>query len=96
MSAVFTPGPWTYLLGRHGSTFEIEKGDCLIGSLSWNGPCPDRKTSEANAQLIVTAPDLYSALEGLVEATRLIGSPVVNDAITVAKAALIKARQVSA
>ena len=86
----FTPGPWTfegrtiYALEeagwRRGEPVMRNRFDCSV-----QGPfCPDAE-KQANAHLIAAAPDLYDALDYLL-------NDDTHDAREQARAALAKAR----
>lgn len=70
----FTPGPWVCIEVRTscGRAFRIGKGEMIEGGPS--GGCiiyddygHGKNERESNARLIAAAPELYEALEGLLE-----------------------------
>ena len=77
----FTPGPW------YAEKFCIWAGDCFVAGTATGQGDPEQ---QANARLIASAPDLYAALENIIEHRERmgLGSDHVYDA---ARAALAKA-----
>lgn len=84
--ARFTPGPWAINPDEYGIEFQIEGGDARLA---------DVFDIRANAHLIAAAPDLYAALEALLENNL---GPQVDDGgawdscCDMARSALAKAR----
>lgn len=60
-----TPGPWYYKSGTHGIFGPEGKAIATLHGTPRGYPNPDR---EANAHLLVAAPDLLEALRDLVDA----------------------------
>lgn len=106
----FTPGPWyVRTLNGHGfdqvhaghDDFCIADVDMINGKggLASVGLCdgtrkPKRGELEANARLIASAPELYEALKGLIEAMHSTSRTPMRDiekAIENGRAALLKA-----
>jgi len=88
----FAPGPWLIVEDRLVYSIGCNRfvADCEFGHLPPHDPLVEEQT--ANARLIATAPELYSALENLL---RLCGpsSDIHNTlAVASARAALAKAR----
>jgi hypothetical protein len=107
----WTPGPWQIVRLEEESAFdpymEVARGlgpndDWTVEAL-WREPVPDEQL-EANARLISAAPELYEALEELLEAVAVIGQampplmypPACGDRCIKALAALSKAQNADA
>ena len=94
MSApAFTPGPWQYLRSPSGPIRVGPSHNCTVAV----APFPPTGDQEANARLIAAAPELFDALNALVNAV----SPDDNDkscepyfrpALKAARTALAKAQ----
>ena len=88
----FTPGPW-----KVGPVDDTRVEDALgneVAQIDGDYNHPDTwPIMEANARLIASAPELYEALEGLIDiADRGDVRDYARDAINTAKRALTKAR----
>ena len=90
-----TPGPWQYLRSPSGPIRVGPSHNCTVAV----APFPPTGDQEANARLIAAAPELFDALNALVNAV----SPDDNDkscepyfrpALKAARAALAKAQGV--
>lgn len=94
MMADFTPGPWDVLPQKNDSgairpdifPWQIESADWVICEVYGDVPYLNH---EANARLIAAAPELYAALEGLLNAHER-GSGIA-EATKPARAAIAKA-----
>jgi hypothetical protein len=87
MSEEHTPGPWSINPGANPTTgwhIEAKQGPLTV--------CPAKAYSEADAHLIAAAPELYEALEQLLDDMGEDGLCVCPAAKTQAIAALRKAR----
>ena len=87
----FTPGPWKAALWDNREGFAVYSTEGLITSLQYDHGVTDetRDMCDANALLIAAAPDLYAALEGLMEWCR---SESQSGAYFIAQQALSAAR----
>ena len=94
----FTPGPWSIfgpLSDKHEPAYRVSAERTLSLTVS---PCPDgfvHGENKANAHLIAAAPELYEALEEIVENAVVYyeGSmDIYSEAIENARNALAKAR----
>lgn len=56
-----TPGPWHF--DRHGYALYVNSGDTLVTALSMDGK--RLETSEADARLIASAPEMLAVLQDL-------------------------------
>ena len=84
----WTPGPW--FQDKHGN-LKAEQSKCSRKRVGFSGLCLTAgKEAEANTTLASAAPDLYDALELLVDTNDSGGWP--SAAIVIARAALAKAR----
>ena len=96
METKWTPGPWAYEIQPGYACITHERGSIAAASyakLLDNSPLP----MEANARLIAAAPDLYEALERLMQEliAQLYGNIIFIDttkAMEQARAALAAAR----
>lgn len=96
----FTPGPWgIHSSGRNARDTELTRFEIAYGRNSYGdgpegGVATLTQTTEANARLIASAPDLYEALihAQVALADMSLDSPVIRHALPLVNAALAKAR----
>ena len=84
----FTPGPWTINAGLS------VKGNGGRHIAKVGAEHLDSQTDRANAGLIAAAPEMYEALQAVVDQLQAVGAPgsVYNPALTQARKALAKAK----
>jgi len=86
----FTPGPWIALKDHAGLWVGAQRPDDkerydIVADI---GQFALKEQAEANAQLIAAVPNLYSALQAIVEAGRMSDQPRAQYCSEIAQAAL--------
>lgn len=63
-----TPGPWHNEKHRSGYSITADIDQYIADAHEWTGGSKDCATSMANAHLIAAAPEMFDALENIIQA----------------------------